>query len=203
MPVTLVHSTPHNANTHHTRSFTPLLTTQTPTTRARSLHSSQRKHPPHALDRSLSLSLAVPYSLPCSLERKTLTLTLEFKTGSAGYLKISKIKKSLQFGWVEKLQRTSGFQTVRGGYLVFFQNPFENHRYINLDTHRHRLTDRSQTDWPASVGRNYTEAVCPTVRAGSPIQILSVRPSDCPGRFSHTNSVCPSVRLSGPVLPVD
>jgi hypothetical protein len=67
--------------------------------------------------------------------------------------------------------------------LVFFQNPFENHRDINLDTHRHRLTDRSQTDWPASVGRNYTEAVCPTVRASSPIQILSVRPSDCPGRF--------------------
>jgi hypothetical protein len=67
--------------------------------------------------------------------------------------------------------------------LVFFQNPFENHRDINLDTHRHRLTDRSLTDWPASVGRNYTEAVCPTVRAGSPIQILSVRPSDCPGRF--------------------
>jgi hypothetical protein len=94
--------------------------------------------------RSLSLSLAVPYSLPCSLERKT--LTLEFKTGSAGYLKISKIKKSPQFGWVEKLQRTAGFQTVRGGYLVFVQNPFENHRDINLDTHRHRQTDRSQTD---------------------------------------------------------
>jgi hypothetical protein len=91
-----------------------------------------------------SLSLAVPYSLPCSLERKT--LTLEFKTGSAGYLKISKIKKSPQFGWVEKLQRTAGFQTVRGGYLVFVQNPFENHRDINLDTHRHRQTDRSQTD---------------------------------------------------------
>ncbi len=83
----------------------------------------------------------VPYSLPCSLERKTLTLT-----GSAGYLKISKIKKSPQFGWVEKLQRTAGFQTVRGGYLVFFQNPLENHRDINLDTHRHRQTDRSQTD---------------------------------------------------------
>jgi len=44
---------------------------------------SERKHPLDALDRSLSL--AVPYSLPCSLERKT--LTLEFKTGSAGKLK--------------------------------------------------------------------------------------------------------------------
>jgi hypothetical protein len=76
---------------------------------------------------------------------------------------------------VKKLQRTAGFQTVRGGDLVFFQNPFVNHRDINLDTHRHRQTDRSQTDWPASVGRNYTEAVCP-------------------GRFSHTKSVCPSVR---------
>jgi hypothetical protein len=30
--------------------------------------------------------------------------------------------------------------------LVFFQNPLENHRDINLDTHRHRQTDRSQTD---------------------------------------------------------
>jgi hypothetical protein len=30
--------------------------------------------------------------------------------------------------------------------LVFFQNPFENHRDINLDTHRHRQTDRSLTD---------------------------------------------------------
>jgi hypothetical protein len=81
---------------------------------------------------------------------------------------------------VKNLQRTAGFQTVRGGYLVFFQNTFENHRDINLDTHHHRQTDCSQTDWPASVGRNYTEAVCP-------------------GRFSHTKSVCPSVRLSGPI----
>ncbi len=90
-------------------------------------------------------------------------------------MKISKIKKSPQFGWVKKLQRTAGFQKVRGGYLVFFQNTFENHRDINLDTHRHRQTDRSLTDWPASVGQNYTEAVCP-------------------GRFSHTKSVCPFVR---------
>ncbi len=44
--------------------------------------------------------------------------------------------------------------------------------------------DRSQTDWPASVGRNYTEAVCP-------------------GRFSSRKSVCPSVRPSGPVPPPD
>jgi hypothetical protein len=47
----------------------PNVRTQTPTRRAR----------------SLSLSLAVPYSLPCSLERKT--LTLEFKIGSADELK--------------------------------------------------------------------------------------------------------------------
>jgi len=67
------------------------------------------------------------------------------------------------------------FHTIRGGYLVFFQNPFENHMNINLDIHRHRQTDRSLTDWPASVGRNYTEAVCP-------------------GRFSRTKSVCSSIR---------
>jgi hypothetical protein len=96
-------------------------------------------------------------------------------------LKISKIKKSPQFGWEEKLQRTAGFQTVRDGYLVFFQNPFENHRDINLDTHRHRQTDRSQTDWPASVGRNYRGRLSGPVL---PYKIcLSVRPSDCPGRF--------------------
>jgi hypothetical protein len=35
--------------------------------------------------RSIALSLTISYSLPCSLERKT--LTLEFKTGSAGELK--------------------------------------------------------------------------------------------------------------------
>ncbi len=51
---------------------TILLLDQHNASRARSLHSSQRKHPPHALDRSLSL--AVPYSLPCSLNRKTLRL---------------------------------------------------------------------------------------------------------------------------------
>jgi hypothetical protein len=32
------------------------------------------------------------------------------------------------FGWVKKLQRTAGFQTVRN--LVFLQNTFENHRDI-------------------------------------------------------------------------
>jgi hypothetical protein len=47
----------------------PSVRTQTPTRRAR----------------SLSLSLAVPYSFPCSLERKT--LTLEFKTGFVDELK--------------------------------------------------------------------------------------------------------------------
>jgi len=47
----------------------PSVKMQTPTRRAR----------------SLSLSLAVLYSLPCSLERKT--LTLEFKTDFAGKLK--------------------------------------------------------------------------------------------------------------------
>jgi hypothetical protein len=47
----------------------PSVRTQTPTRRAR----------------SLSLFLAVPYSLPCSFERKT--LTLEFKTDSVGELK--------------------------------------------------------------------------------------------------------------------
>jgi hypothetical protein len=46
---------------------------------------SVRTQTPTRCARSLSLSLAVPYSLPCSLERKT--LTLEFKTGSAGELK--------------------------------------------------------------------------------------------------------------------
>jgi hypothetical protein len=75
---------------------------------------------------------------------------------------------------VEKLQRTAGLQTVRGGYLVFFQNPFENHRDMNLDTHRHRQTDQ----------RALVEIIQrPSVWAGSPIQNLSVRPSDCPGRF--------------------
>jgi hypothetical protein len=34
--------------------------------------------------------------------------------------------------------------------LVFFQNPFKNHRDINLDTHHHRQIDRSQTNWSAS-----------------------------------------------------
>jgi hypothetical protein len=50
MPVALVHSTPHNANTRHTRSIAlSLLTMQMPTTRTQSLSlSSQRKHPPHA-----------------------------------------------------------------------------------------------------------------------------------------------------------
>jgi hypothetical protein len=47
---------------------------------------------------------------------------------------LAKSKRAPQFGWVKKLQRTAGFQTVRGGYLVFFQNPFENHRDINLDS---------------------------------------------------------------------
>jgi hypothetical protein len=46
---------------------------------------SVRMQTPTRHARSLSLSFAVPYSLPCSLERKT--LTLEFKTGSAGELK--------------------------------------------------------------------------------------------------------------------
>jgi hypothetical protein len=88
---------------------------------------------------------------------------------SSGYLKITKIKKSPQFGWVKKLQRTAGFQTVRGGYLVFFPKPvWEPQRY-------QPWYPPSQTDWPATVGRNYTEAVCP-------------------GRFSHRKSVCPSVR---------
>ncbi len=55
----------------------------------------------------------------------------KFRTISSGYLKISRIKKSPQFGWVKKHQRTAGFQTVRGGYLFFFfQNTFENHRDI-------------------------------------------------------------------------
>ncbi len=55
----------------------------------------------------------------------------KFRIISSEYLKISKIKKSPQFGWVKKHQRTAGFQTVRGGYLFFFfQNTFENHRDI-------------------------------------------------------------------------
>jgi hypothetical protein len=44
----------------------------------------------------------------------------KFRTISSGYLKISIIKESPQFGWVKKLQRTVRFQTVRGGHLVFF-----------------------------------------------------------------------------------
>ena len=88
---------------------------------------------------------------------------------SSGYLKISKIKKSPQFGWVKKLQRTAGFQTVRGGYLGFFpKHVWEPQRY-------QPWYPPSQTDWPASVGRDYTEAVCP-------------------GRFSRRKSVRPSVR---------
>ncbi len=45
-----------------------------------------------------------------------------FRTISSGYLKISRIKESPQFGWVKKLQRTVGFQIC-----FFFQNTFENH----------------------------------------------------------------------------
>jgi hypothetical protein len=33
----------------------------------------------------------------------------KFRTISSGYLKISRIKESPQFGWVKKLQRTVGF----------------------------------------------------------------------------------------------
>ncbi len=40
------------------------------------------------------------------------------------------LKESPQFGWVKQLQRIVEFQTVRGGYLVFFKNMFENHRDI-------------------------------------------------------------------------
>ncbi len=47
----------------------------------------------------------------------------------------------------------------------------------------HRQTDRSQTDWPASVGQNYTEAVCPGRFSRRKSVCPSVRPSDCPGRF--------------------
>jgi hypothetical protein len=36
----------------------------------------------------------------------------KFRIISSGYLKISRIKESPQFGWVKKLQRTVGFQTV-------------------------------------------------------------------------------------------
>jgi hypothetical protein len=49
--------------------------------RVRSLHSSQRKHP-HT--RSLSLSLSLSLAVPCSLERKTRTLTKSSALG--GYL---------------------------------------------------------------------------------------------------------------------
>ncbi len=40
------------------------------------------------------------------------------RTISSGYLKISRIKESPQFGWVKKLQKIAGLQTVRGGYHV-------------------------------------------------------------------------------------
>jgi hypothetical protein len=33
----------------------------------------------------------------------------KFRTISFGYLKINRIKESLQFGWVKKLQRTAKF----------------------------------------------------------------------------------------------
>jgi len=64
----------------------PSVRTQTPTRRAR----------------SLSLSLAVPYSLPCSLERKT--LTLEFKTDSADKLKRGTV------AYDRRMHGQSGFQ---------------------------------------------------------------------------------------------
>jgi len=63
---------------------------------------SERKHPLDALDHSLSL--AVPYSLPCSLERKT--LTLEFKTGSAGELKCETVASD---------RRTHGKRKTKNG----------------------------------------------------------------------------------------
>jgi len=54
---------------------------------------------------------------------------------------------------------------------------FENHRDINLDTHHHRQTDQ----------RALVEIIQrPSVWAGSPMQNLSVRPSDCPGRFCRS-----------------
>jgi hypothetical protein len=45
---------------------------------------------------------------------------------------------------------------------------------INLDTHRHRQTDQRALD--EIIQR-------PSLRAGSPTENLSVRPSDSPGRF--------------------
>ncbi len=44
----------------------------------------------------------------------------KFRTISSGYLKISRIKESPQFGWVKKLQRTVGFQTVWGEYQPWY-----------------------------------------------------------------------------------
>jgi hypothetical protein len=60
-----------------------------------------------------------------------------FRTISIGYLKINRIKKSPQLGWVKKLQRIIGFQTVRGGYFFFFKTRLTNTeitKNINLDT---------------------------------------------------------------------
>ncbi len=119
---------------------------------------------------------------------------------------------SPQFGWVEKLQRTARFQTVRGGYLVFFQNPFENHRYINLDTHRHRLTDQGvlvEIIQRPSVGffqnpfENHRDINLDTHRHRLTDRSQRDWPASvgrnyteavCPGRFSRRKSVCLSVR---------
>ncbi len=69
----------------------------------------------------------------------------KFRTISSKYLTISRIKKSPHFGWGKKLQRTTGFQTVRGGYLFFFSKTrlktteiYNNQVFDYFDNHEHR-----------------------------------------------------------------
>jgi hypothetical protein len=77
---------------------------------------------------------------------------IKFRTISSGYLKISRIKESPQFGWVKKLQRTAGFQIVRGEYQPWYPSwsttglvTFSNTQSPPLQIY----SSRHKTDWPA------------------------------------------------------
>ncbi len=85
---------------------------------------------------SLSLSLAVPSSLPCSLEKKTLmpVVLVHSTPHNTNTHHTRSIALSLSRG---PLLPPLLPQEKNPNPNPRIQNPFENHTDINLDTHRH------------------------------------------------------------------